>query len=521
MEVNKTDNTKRLAKNTIYLYLRSIFCLIVSLYSSRLILQALGVDDYGINNAVAGFATMFTLVTGSLSSAISRFLTFEQGTGNYQRQKQIFSISLNLMIGFALLILLLAETIGVWFVQTKMTIPTGRETASLWAFRCAILTVMTGLIVSPFNSALLSHEKMDIYAIISVIEAILRLGLALFLTFGKYTVDRLILYSVIWAICTLSLQLFAISYTAIKYPECRFSLFFEKKLFLELFGYAGWNFVGNLSGTLSGQGVNMLINVFCGPAVNAARGLSYTVQNSIAMFVNNFTLALTPQITKAYAARDMDYVKYLTYRGSRFSFYIMFLFSLPVILEAHFVFSLWLGNVPEHTINFNRLALIACLMGLLYSLFANVQNASGKIRNYNLAMSLISLLQFPLAWFFLKLGFKPEVIYVICIATTVISFFAAHNIVKKTLGYSYTELMEEIYLPELKVVLCSTILPLLSVVFLPYGWWRFLITGSLCVLCTVPSILYLGCRQSEREYIFRILKNKLSLFFTVFSRNND
>ena len=344
-----------------------------------------------------------------------------------------------------------------------MTITPGRETAAMWAFRCAVLTVMSGLIVSPFNSALLSHEKMDIYAIISVIEAILRLGLALFLAFGTYSIDRLVLYTVVWTICTLSLQIFAIAYTAVNFRECRFRLYFNKGLFRELFSYAGWSFIGNISGTLSGQGVNTLVNVFYGPAVNAARGLSNTVQNAIAMFVNNFTIALTPQITKAYASHDLQYVKYLTYRGSRFSFFIMFLFSLPVILEAHFVFSLWLGQVPEHTVNFNRLALIVCQLGLLYGIFGNVQNASGKIRNYNIVMSLIILLQFPLSWIFLKLGFMPEIIYIICIATTILCFFASHSIVKKTLTYSYHELFEEIYLPELKVIVCSVPLPLLSV----------------------------------------------------------
>lgn len=496
-----------------YLYLRSVFCLLASLYSSRLILHALGVDDYGINNAVAGFASMFTLVTGSLASAISRFLTFEQGTGNQKRQKEIFAISLNLMIGFAVIVFLLSETIGAWFVQTKMTIPPGRETAAMWAFRCAVITVMTGLIVSPFNSAILAHEKMNIYAIISVIEAILRLGVAFFLTFSTYSADRLVLYTVAWTLCTLSLQIFAISYSTFHFQECRFRFFFNKKLFQELFSYASWSFVGNISGTLSGQGVNTLVNVFYGPAVNAARGLSNTVQNAIAMFVNNFTIALTPQITKAYASNDMQYVKYLTYRGSRFSFFIMYLFSLPVILEAHFVFSLWLGQVPAHTVNFNRLALIVCQLGLLYGIFGNVQNASGKIRNYNLIMSLITLLQFPLSWLFLKLGYEPEIIYIISIFTTILCAFASHHIVMKTLNYDFSELLKEVYLPEVKVILCSAILPLLSVLLLPYGWWRFLITCALCAGCTVPSILFLGCLPSERAYIYNIIRTKLPVLF--------
>ena len=513
MEQNKTENTKRLARNTLYLYLRSIFCLLLSLYSSRLILHSLGVDDYGINNAVAGFASMFALVTGSLSSAISRFLTFEQGTGNVERQNKVFSMSLNMMIAFALIILLLAETLGVWFVGNKMTIPDGRETAALWAFRFAVLTVMSGLIVSPFNSAIISHERMGIYAIINIIEAILRLGLALFLTFGHYTADKLILFSAVWAFCTIGLQSFAIAYSTFSFSECRLRLVFDKGLFKEMFGYAGWNFIGSVSGTLSGQGVNTLINIYYGPAINAARGLSNTVHRAIAMFVNNFTIALTPQITKAYATGDLHYTKYLAYRGVRFSFFIMFLVALPVLLEAEFVFTLWLGDVPEHTVNFNRLTLINSLVGLSYACFGTVQNATGKVRNYSLAMSLIILLQFPVSWLFMYVKLPPEFVFISSIGVAVLGFFAATHIVKKTLHFTYPELLKDIFFPEFRVIVASTVIPLLSVLFLPYGWWRFLITGTLCVLCTVPSVLYLGCSKSEREFIINMIKSKLPFLF--------
>ena len=513
MVVNKTDKTRRLAKNTLYLYFRSIFCLLLSLYSSRLILHALGVDDYGINNAVAGFASMFALVTGSFSSAISRFLTFEQGTGNKEKQRDVFALSLNMMIAFSLIILILAETLGIWFVGHKMTIPEGRETAAIWTFRFAVLTVMSGLIVSPFNSAIIAHEKMGIYAVINIIEAILRLGLALFLTYGHYTADRLILFAGIWAVCTIGLQAFAIAYSSYHFQECRLRLFFDKDLFKDMFGYAGWSFVGSVSGTLSGQGVNTLINIYCGPAINAARGLSNTVHQAIAMFVNNFTIALTPQITKAYAAEDKDYTKYLAYRGVRFSFFIMFLIALPVLLEAEFVFTLWLGDVPDHTVNFNRLTLINSLVGLSYASFGTVQHATGNIRNYSLIMSLIILLQFPSSWILLRLGCAPEYVYVSSIGVAVLGFIAATQIVKKTLDFTYAELLKEIYFPEFKVIICSTIIPLIAVLLLPYGWWRFLITGTLCVLCTVPSILFLGCSKGERAFIFNVVKNKMPFLF--------
>lgn len=513
MVANKTENTLRLARNTLLLYVRSIVCLLLQLYSSRLILQALGVDDYGINNVVAGFASMFTLVTGALSSAIGRFLTFELGRNNLPRQRQVFSISLTLMTGFAVVILFLAMTVGQWYVSHVMKIPDGREIAALWAFFCAIASVMTSLIVTPFNSAIISHEKMGIYAIINILEAFMQLGIALFLTFGTYSTDRLILYAVVWTSCGIALRIFAAVYAMSHFQECQPRPYFEKALFKEIFSFAGWNFLSNVSGTLSGQGVNLLINFFKGPAVNAARGLSDTVQRSVSMFVNNFTIALTPQITKAYAAQDMSYVKYLTYRGSRFAFYIMFFISLPVILEAEFVFTLWLGNVPEHTINFNRLALIDCSMGLFYTVFGTVQNASGNIRNYRIILSIITLLEFPLAWFFLRIGTPPEVVYLIIMAAIVGYIVTTHCFVSKTLGYTFHEVFHEVYLPELKVILCSSIVPVLSVILFPYGWVRFLITGTLCVAFTVPSILYLGCNTSERRYILTAAQNFLKKLF--------
>lgn len=517
METTKAENTRRLARNTMMLYFRSIFCLVVSLYTSRLFLHALGVDDYGINNVVGGFASMFTLVTGALSTAISRFFTFELGTGNTQKQKQVFSISVTLMIAFSLIILLLALTFGDWFLGTKLNIPDGRERAAHWAFHCSIISVMTSLIVSPFNSAIIAHEKMGIYSVISIVEAVMRLGLALFMTYAAYSMDRLMLYTLVWTAIAISLRVYTMGYAMYHFPETRYRPYFEKGLFQELFGYAGWNFISSVSGTLSGQGVNMLINIFFGTAVNAARGLSNTVQHSVTMFVNNFTIALTPQITKAYAAQDYSYVKYLTYRGSRFAFYIMFLISLPVILEADFVFTLWLGDVPAHTVNFNRMALICGATGLFHAIFVSVQNASGKIRNYRLILSLITLMQFPCAWAAFKLGAPPEVVYVIIFGSILCEIVTTHAFVSKTLGYTIPEVLRDVYFPELKVILCSTVLPLICVLVFPYSWWRFLLTCTLCVLCTVPSVLYLGCNESERVYIYNALK---SLLNKVFPKNN-
>jgi len=507
--VDKAENTKRLAKNTLLLYVRSLFNLLVSLYTSRLILQALGVDDYGINNAVAGFASMFWLVTGSLSSATSRFLTFELGKGNKERLGQIFSLSLNIMIGFAILVLILSQTIGIWFVQNKMVIPPGRERAAIVVFELAIVTVVSGFIVSPFNSAIIAHEKMGLYAIVGICETVLKLAIAIFLTYGEYKADVLILYAALWMLSTLLIQSVAIVYTSIHFGECRPRAYFDRKSFLELFGFAGWNFLGSMSGTFSNQGVNMLINIFYGPAVNAARGLTSTVRNAVSIFVNNFTLALTPQITKAYAAEDIDYMNSLVYRGSKFSFYIMFFISLPLILETKYVLSLWLTMVPEHTVEFVRLAQVVSLTDLLYVIFANVQNATGNIRDYKIIMSILTFLNFVLSWFFLKIGFKIEVIYFVAIAVSLMQAIVTLKIVKPTMKFSFKELLEKVYIPELLVVLCSSIFPALLYLSLPYGWKRFLIVGLVSVVCSSFSILFIGATKGERAYVLSEVKSKL------------
>lgn len=512
MEPKRTESTKRLAKNTLFLYFRSFVCLVLSIYSSRLILHALGFDDYGINNVVAGFASMFTLVTGSLSSSISRFLTYEQGTGDRVRQKQVFSISVTLMIGFSVIIMLLALSVGEWYMQTKMSVPPGRETAAKWAFYCAIISVITSLLATPYNAAIVSHERMGFYAFVNILEAILRLGLALYLTFGSYSVDRLILYTTIWTLCSILFRLLAAIYARCCFQECRFRLYLEKNLFRSMFSFAGWNFLSNASGTISGQGTNLLINHYYGPAVNAARGLSDTVYSAVSMFVNNFTVALSPQITKAYATGDNSYTKYLVFKGSRFAYYVLFLFSLPLILEARFVFTLWLGEVPEHTINFNRLALIANLLVVGYSVFTYAQYASGEIRNFNIVMSIITLLILPASWFLLRNSPHPEMIYCASIAAVICNIVVTHYFVSRTLKYRFKEVFKGVYLPEIKVTACASILPLLATLLLPYGWMRFLISGSLCVLCTVPSVLFIGCDRNERLFILAAARRFISRF---------
>ena len=508
---DKIANTKRLAKNTVLLYIRSLLNLFISLYSSRLILQALGVDDYGLYNAIAGFASMFWLVTGSISAAISRYLTFEFGKGDQKRVGEVFSLSLNIMLGFAVIVFLLAETGGVWFVANKMTIPPGRETAALLSFHTAVFAVMGGIIMAPFNSSIIANEKMGLFALTGIIEAVLKLLIALILVYGALSIDPLKLYSVLWMVTVFILQGIIVIYCRAHFAECRFRLFFEKGLFKEMFKYAGWSFIGSTVGTLNNHGVNVAINIFLGPAVNAARGLTNTVSNAVSIFVNNFTTALTPQITKAYAAGEKDYMKSLAYRGTKFSFFIMFLISLPLILETEFVLNVWLTEVPEHTIAFIRLAQISSMCTLLYIIFTNVQNASGRNRTYQLCLGAMTFLSFVISVVLLKVGLPPEAIYMQWIGIVLIKCMIFMRILKGTIPFTFGEIFKAVYLPIALVVISASAIPVAIHILMPYGWIRFLVVGFICVACTSVAVLWVGCTRSERKFLIETVYSRLRI----------
>ena len=509
---NKNDNTKRLAKNTLLLYLRSLFNLFVALYSSRLVLQALGVEDYGINNAVAGFVSMFWLVTGSLSSAVSRFLTFELGRNDAERTDKVFSLSLNILLVMGLVVLLLSESFGIWFLRNRLNIPDGRDYAAFWVFQFSVLTVITSFIIVPFNAAIIAHERMNIYAFLGIGETLVKLFIALFLVYGSYSIDRLILYSLLWLIATLSMQGITFVYCRKSFPECRFRLLFDKPLFKQLFSFAGWNFVGKISGTFSGQGVNVVMNIIFGPVINSARGLAGTVGNTVAIFVNNFTTAIRPQVTKAYATGDLDYMKFLVFRGCKFSFFIMFFFALPLFLETAYALDLWLVEVPEHTMNFIRIALLSSLIDLHYLYFGMAQHATGDIRKFELVNSLLIFMIFPLSYILLKLGFAPEISYYIGVFISLSMMVWTLSLVHKTLGFSFREIISNVYSRTYLVVLTASPIPILVHCLMPYGFLRFICVGCVSVLCCALSMYWLGCNKGERDYILSAIKSYLARF---------
>ena len=399
-------NNRKIAKNTLLLYFRMLLTMAVSLYTSRIILNTLGVEDFGIYNVVGGVVAMFSIISGSLSAAISRFITYELGREGYDRLKVIFSSAVTIQVILAFLICILAEVGGVWFLNTQMNIPVERVVAANWVLQCSIFTFMINLISIPYNAAIIAHERMKAFAYVSILEVVLKLLVA----FALYIVifDKLKVYAVLLLIVALIIRFVYAYYCKRHFKECTYRFIYDKEVLREMAGFAGWNLIGSSAGVLKDQGVNIVINLFCGTTVNAARGIAVQVNNATQSFVRNFMTALNPQITKSYASSDSEYLMKLLYKGSRLSFYMLLLLSLPIIIETDCILSVWLKVVPEHTVNFVRLILVLAMCESISLPLITVMLATGKIRNYSIIVGGLNMMNFPFSYLLLYWGFEPE-----------------------------------------------------------------------------------------------------------------
>lgn len=508
------ENTKRIAKNTLMLYGRMLFSMLVSLYTSRVVLQALGVEDYGIYNVVGGVVAMFSMISSSLSSSVSRFLTFELGKGDTDGLKRVFSTSLSIQLVLAGIIVVLAETIGLWFLNTHMTIPANRLYAANWVFHASVLTFVINLLSVPFSASIVSHERMSAFAYIGILDVVLRLLIVLFIAYSGLDFDRLIVYALLLVGVVCIMQAIYWNYCARHFQECQLKLSFDVDYWKEMSSFAGWNFIGCTAGLLKDQGVNILLNLFLGPIINAARGIANTVNNVLSSFAGNFMTALNPQITKSYAAGDYSYMFSLVERGSRFSYYILLLFALPMLFEADFVLTLWLKHYPAHTVNFVRLILLVTMCDILSNTLINLQNATGKIRNYQLAVGGMLLMNFPLSYICLKIGFQPESTLIVALIVAVACLFLRLLFLRKMVGLSMKRYLHKVCGNVLCVTLAAVVLPTLLYLQMADGVVRFLLMCVLTTLCSALAIYFIGCNRNERNFIksrIILIRHKFSL----------
>ena len=510
MSNQTSDNNKRIAKNTLLLYFRMLFMMVVSLYTSRVILNALGVEDFGIYNVVGGVVAMFTVISGSLSAAISRFITYELGKGDQSKLNKIFSASVTIQLLLSLIIVVLIESVGVWFLNAKMTIPAERITAANWVLQFSIVTFVINLISVPYNAAIIAHERMSAFAYISILEAVCKLAIAFLIMISP--MDKLVFYAILMCIVSVIVRFTYGHYCKKHFAECNYHFHWDKEILKKMFGFAGWNFIGASSAVLRDQGVNIVINIFCGPAVNAARGISSQVNSAIMGFVNNFMTALNPQITKSYASGDHKYMMTLIFQGARLSFYILLLLSLPVILNAHYILKLWLSNVPEHTELFVQLILICAMGESLSNTMVTAMLATGNIRNYQIVVGGLQMMNLPISYICLRLGFMPESVLIVAIVVSQCCLAARLYMLRGMIGLSSIQYMKKVYLNVIVVTLLSLAVPVLLSKYMEETFFSFVMLSLVSTVCTLIVEFCVGCNGKEREFVVDKvigLKNKI------------
>lgn len=508
--VNNSEKKKRIAKNTLLLYFRMLFMMAVTLYTSRVVLNALGVEDFGIYNVVGGVVAMFSMLSGSLSAAITRFITYELGTGNQENLKRIFSSSVTIQIGLAVLVILLTESAGVWFLNVKMNIPDARMVAANWVFQFSILTFAINLISVPYNASIIAHERMSAFAYISILEAIGKLAIAFLIVISP--MDKLIFYAILICAVALIIRLAYGAYCKRYFEECTYHFIFDKDLLKRMFSFAGWNFIGATSSVLRDQGGNVAINLFCDPAVNAARGIAFQVNNAISGFVVNFMTALNPQITKSYATGDR-YVMTLIYQGARLSFYMLLLLSLPVLVNTHYILSLWLKIVPDHAVLFVQLVLVFAMSESISNPLITAMLATGKIRNYQLVVGGLQMMNLPVSYLLLRMGMFPEIVIVVAIAISQCCLAARLLMLRGMIGLSIRKYLRKVYMNVLAVTVIAAILPFLLEGRVEESFLNFVILSLIALMCTGITIYYIGFNKAERQFVLNKLytiKNKLN-----------
>lgn len=499
MPDNQSKNNK-IAKNTLLLYFRTFITMIVGLYTGRVMLQALGVDNYGINNVVGGIVAMSGLLSNSLSRSCSRYITYAIGKGDLDNSRNVFSTVVNVQIIMAITVSLVLEIIGVWFLNTTADIPEGRIYAANWVMHCSIIVCAVGLISVPYNSTIVAHEHMSIYAYMSIIDVMLKLGNCFAILY--YGGDRLILYALLGVAESIAIRLFYGWYCSKHFEEAKYKLSLDKSLLKEMSGFTGWNMLGTTSAMLNNHGVNMLINVFFGVTYNAARGIANTVNSCVQEFISNFGIAFQPQITKSYAQGDFDYCYSLTNRGTKFTCLMMFVFIVPVCIEAEQILGIWLVEVPEYAPTFLRLVMFESLAIQSGHTLVTLIHAEGKVKQYQIEVLFTVGLIFPIVWILYYLGapvWTCNIVFIF-IYFTLVNWVKFRAILRVT-DFPLTLFFKEVLMPCLLVLVVAFLLPLIISLLWEDSICRFFVMAPFSIVWTILTCYVLGLTHSERNFL--------------------
>lgn len=505
--MNIVENNKRIAKNTIFLYIRMFLTLIVGLYTSRIILQSLGVNDYGINSVVGGIVILLTYINNLLSQGTSRFLTIALGEGNSKKLKNVFSACVTMHIIVAFITLFFGETIGLWFINNKLNIDSSRMLAANWVYQLSLTSCILSIMQAPYNASVISHEKMSIFAYFSIFEVLMKLFAAWLLLY--IMIDKLILLSILnFTISCLTIIFYRI-YCVKNFKECTFKLGYDKKLYKEIATYTGWNSLGTFAFTINNQGINVLLNIFYGPTVNAARGITNTVSNMIIQFINGFQTAVRPQITKYYAQGNINEMNKLIIYDSQYSSYLVLLLGIPLFFETEYVIHLWLGQTPHYVITFIRLTIIQLFIQAIdFPIGAGI-HAYGKMKLPNLTSSMAYLSILPLSYIAMKLNANPEYTYLITIIAFPIAMGFDLWILNKYSNFNIKLYILNVLIKNIVIITVTSIILYTIQLYILPSFTRLILTCSFSIIFLSILIFYIGFDKKMQSRIISFIKTNL------------
>lgn len=501
-------NNKRIAKNTLLLYVRLFFSMIISLYTSRIVLHVLGIDDFGIYNVVGGVVMLLGFFNHSMLTATQRFLNYEMGKENQQRLSDIFSTSFTGHCLIALIVLVLSETAGLWMVYHSLVIPPGRFQAVLWVYHFSVFTLVINIVTSPYNAAIIAHERMGIYAVLSMTDVVSKLAIACLISHIAW--DKLQLYAALLFAATLVVRLIYTLYCRKNFPECSVRFLWDTGLLKKIFGFSGWMLLGTSTGTLSSQGVTIVMNQFFVPAYNTARALAQQVNIVVYNFANNFMLAVRPPIVQSYSRNETDYMYRLVFFSSKVSFYLLFIMVLPILLQTEYLLNLWLGKIPEHSVLFTQLALTETLITSTYAPVATVSQASGKIKYYQLIISAGYLLIFGLTYLFYSFGFPVETTYFIAIGVAAAGLFARLLELRKTVKFPVGDYLSKVALRLMVVAGCSASFPVLYMqISTDFPLFDFICIVMISIFSISLFFWLFGLNRIEKQLLIKGIKKQI------------
>lgn len=504
-------NNKRIAKNTLFLYVRLLFAMAVGLYTSRVILAVLGQDDFGLNSVVGSIVVMFYFLNNSMSGATSRFLIFELGRQDYAKLEKTFSAALTIHITIAAIVVLLGETVGLWYLENKMVIPEGRMIAARWVYHLSLLSAVITITQIPYSAVIIAREKMNVYAYIEIIKTLLQLGIVFLLMIGN--LDKLILYAILTVCVSLVITLIYREYCITRYSECRYKFHFDKTIIKPMLGFSGWNLYSNLARQAQGNGVNVILNLFFGTAINAAYGIAHQLSNAVYTFVQNFTLAVKPQIIKYYATKQLRDMEALMNSTTRYSFLMLFTLAMPVIMEIDFILGIWLRDAPDHAALLAQLFLAMTLLEVLHLNLNYAIQSTGKMKTASVISGTLYILIPVISYIALKLGARQVYLPMLIAILMYIAVVIARLLIAKKLipQLSVPNYCKNVLVLSFFTAAVGSVLPFFVHFYMDEGWSRLIFTCTASAVSMAIATYYLALGKTMREKLKTTALTKLHL----------